>query len=511
VDLDHCRNPETGEIAPWAQQLVNALHSYTEVSPSGTGVHIYVRGQLAEKGRKRGDIELYDRERYFTVTGDHLPETPTTIEDGQTMVEWLYVAMPIMATLLADSGRREKCSQLFAGDSRTYKSASEADLGLCSMAAHAGASPEQIDALMRLSGLYRAKWDEMHGAQTYGQMSIAKALEGIGDASGAQRPATVLDVVCLDAVQPERVDWLWKPYLPLGKLALLEGDPGTGKSTLTAMLAAHVTTGRPFPGEADPDREPRNVLFLQCEDGLADTALPRFLAVGADKTRVYALTTTVAIDDSRLGKAITECRPALVVIDPLQGYLQAKLDMHRANQSRAAMDCLRRLAETHKCAILCVRHFAKTTQEKSLYRGLGSIDFVAVVRSVLQVDQEGLNNHYILTHAKTNIGPRGKTLAYTIVPVAVPLADGGTVETSRIEWAEHTPTTGGLLSPTVRETVEALESLGGEGSLADIASRLGIPKPTAAERLKTAISTGVVVKETYGHYVLALKRDVESE
>jgi hypothetical protein len=130
---------------------------------------------------------------------------------------------------------------------------------------------------------------------------------------------------------------------------------------------------------------------------------------------------------------------------------------------------------------------------------------------VLQVDQEGLNNHYILTHAKTNIGPRGKTLAYTIVPVAVPLADGGTVETSRIEWAEHTPNTGVLLSPTVRETVEALASLGGEGCLADIASRLGIPRPTAAERLKTAISTGVVVKETYGHYVLTLKRDVESE
>src|SRR5262249_39371673 len=156
--------------------------------------------------------------------------------------------------------------------------------------------------------------DERHGAQTYGQMTIAKALEGREDQPGSSSIMSAGDVVCLDTVQPERVDWLWKPYLPLGKLALLEGDPGTGKSTLTATLAAHVTTGRPFPGEAGTDREPCNVLFLQSEDGLADTALPRFLAVGADKTRVYALTARVAIDDSRLQEVIAECRPALVVI-----------------------------------------------------------------------------------------------------------------------------------------------------------------------------------------------------
>ena len=107
---------ETGEIKPWARQIIIGLNSYTEVSPSGTGLHIFVRGHLPDKGQKRGPIELYDRERYFTVTGAHLPETPTTIEERQAVVEWLYMAMPIIAKCLADSSRQETFQHLFAGD-----------------------------------------------------------------------------------------------------------------------------------------------------------------------------------------------------------------------------------------------------------------------------------------------------------------------------------------------------------------------------------------------------------
>ena len=247
IDLDHCRDPETGEIAPWAQHIVNAINSYTEVSPSGTGLHIFTRGRLSSDGRKRGDIELYDRGRYFTVTGEHLPGTPTTLEARQAVIEWLYTAMPILAQLFADSGKREKFQHLFIGGISDYgNDDSRADLALCSLAGHVRASAEQIDALMRLSGLMRPKWDEKHGSQTYGQMTIAKALERT-DAPPKFAPAlTTGDVVGLDTVEPVAVAWLWKPYLPLGKLASLEGDLGTGKSTLAATLAAHVTTGGLF-------------------------------------------------------------------------------------------------------------------------------------------------------------------------------------------------------------------------------------------------------------------------
>jgi len=506
IDLDHCRNPETGEIAPWAQQIITVLNSYTEVSPSETGMHTYVQGRLSDKGQKRGPIELYDRERYLTVTGAHLPGTPTTIEERQDVVEWLYVAMPILAKLLADSDRREKFERLFTGDTSGYSSQSEADLALCSLAAWAGADEGQIDALMRLSGLDRAKWDERHGALTYGQMTIAQALEGKRDTAHAHRSTPSL--IRCDTVKAERVDWLWKPYLPLGKIALLEGDPGTGKSTLTATLAAHVTTGRPFPGEEDThrEREPGNVLFLQCEDGLADTTVPRLLAVGVDIARVYVLRENIAIDDAELQDAVAMCQPTLVVIDPLQGYLKAKLDMHRANQTRGSMEPIRQLAEKHQCTILAVRHFAKTTQEKALYRGLGSIDFVAMARSVLQIDLMGVSKQYVLTHAKTNIGPQGSALGYTIVPVEVPLSEGGTTETSRIEWTEQPVSAGIVLEPMTLAVIEALEGLGGDGSLAAIAESMGVTHPAAVGRLNKAISTGCVKRDSHGHYVLTILR-----
>jgi archaellum biogenesis ATPase FlaH len=506
IDLDHCRKPETGEIKPWARRIIAVLNSYTEVSPSETGVHIFVQGRLPGKGQKRDCIEMYDQARFFTVTGDHLPGTPTTVEDRQAGVEWLYTAMPIMAKLLADSGRREKFARLFTGDLSEYGSQSEADLALCSLAGKVMASAEQMDALMRLSGLYREKWDEMHGAQTYGQMTITKAREGKGYASGSQCSTKVADVVCLATVQPVAVDYLWRPYLPLGKLCSLEGDPGTGKSTLTATLAAYVTTGRLFPGELDTDREPRNVLFLQCEDDLADTFLPRLMAAGADISRVYALRGVVRLDDIRLEQSITEHQPALVVIDPIQGYIGAKTNINQSNEVRPIMERIRSLAETAKCTVLCVRHFGKNPDQRAIHRALGSVDFTAALRSVLQV--EGERSPYTLTHAKANGCPKGSPLAYHIVSATVSLQNGGCVETSRIEWAEHTPTTEVLLSPTMRATVAALESLGGEGTLAAIATVLGIPKSTAVERLNTAISTGVVVKDTYGHYVLTLKRSV---
>ena len=320
IDLDECRDRATGEIEPWARQLIAVLHSYTEISPSGTGVHIYVKGHLAGTGQNKKPVELYDRKAYFTVTGDHLRGTPTTIEERRTAVGWLDVAVPLMKRLLTD--KREKFQRLFAGDISGYNSPSEADLGLCSLAAHVSADAEQIDALMRLSGLVRPKWDEMHGAQTYGQMTIAKAREGKGDTSGSQRSAQVADVVCLATVQPVAVDWLWRPYLPLGKLCSLEGDPGTGKSTLTATLAAYVTTGLPFPGEEDTNREPRNVLFLQCEDDLADTFLPRLVAADADVSRVYAFPGLVRLDDTGVEQSMAKHQSALVVIDPIQGYIE---------------------------------------------------------------------------------------------------------------------------------------------------------------------------------------------
>jgi hypothetical protein len=175
------------------------------------------------------------------------------------------------------------------------------------------------------------------------------------------------------------------------------------------------------------------------------------------------------------------------------------------------MEPIRQLAEKHQCTILAVRHFAKTTQEKALYRGLGSIDFVAMARSVLQIEQMGMGKQYVLTHAKTNIGPQGSALGYTIVPVEVPLSEGGTTETSRIEWTEQPVSAGIVLDPMTLAVVDALDGLGGDGSLTAIAESMGVTHPAAVGRLNKAIHAGCVKRDSHGHYVLTILTKREQE
>jgi hypothetical protein len=225
------------------------------------------------------------------------------------------------------------------------------------------------------------------------------------------------------------------------------------------------------------------------------------MAVGADVSRVYAFPGLVRLDDPGVEQSITEHQPALVVIDPIQGYIGAKTNINQSNEVRPIMERIRSLAETYKCTVLCVRHFGKNQEQKSIHRALGSVDFTAALRSVLQV--EGEMSPYTLTHAKANGCPKGRPLAYHIVSATVSLQGGGLVETSRIEWAEQAPTTGVLLSSEVRETLEALAKLGGIGvPLTSLVSALGILDSTAVERLNKAITLNLVTKERRGVYTL---------
>ncbi|MCK6478596.1 MAG: DUF3987 domain-containing protein [Planctomycetaceae bacterium] len=207
VDLDHCRDAETGALAPWATAILAALASYTEVSPSGTGVHVLVRGALSGSGRKRpvredgahpeAAVEIYDRGRYFTVTGSRLPEYPAGIEDRQAAVDRLYASLdtkeptapaqgsPRQPGHLGDDevlrraiGARNGASflRLWNGDTSGHAGDdSSADLALCShLAFWCRGDVVQVDRLFRRSRLYREKWDR----QDYRERTLAKALEG---------------------------------------------------------------------------------------------------------------------------------------------------------------------------------------------------------------------------------------------------------------------------------------------------------------------------------------------
>lgn len=184
IDLDKVRDASTGTVAPWALQLIHYLGSYAEISPSGTGVKLFCQGVLPGGGVKKHHLELYDQRRFFTVMGWQLDGTPSTLEARQREVDVLYRVHAILEAALKRYG--ERFGHLFAGQwshmvdrhGGSFPSQSEADQSFCNLVANVGAEAEQIDALMRMSGLYRDKWDVKHFAdgRTYGEATIAKSI-----------------------------------------------------------------------------------------------------------------------------------------------------------------------------------------------------------------------------------------------------------------------------------------------------------------------------------------------
>lgn len=224
-------------------------------------------------------------------------------------------------------------------------------------------------------------------------------------------------VVCMADVAPEEVRWLSHPYIPLGKLTIIEGDPGLGKSWMLCALAAAVTRGRGLPG-TDPF-EPGAVLMLTAEDGLADTLRPRLDKLGADVARVMALAVPMTFDAAgllELEEMIAEHSPLLVTIDPLFAYTGGKMDINKANESRAVTSQLAAIAERRGCAILAVRHLGKARGGgHALNAGIGSIDFTAAARSILLVGQDPDEPaKRALVHTKSNLAPVGESVGYSI-------------------------------------------------------------------------------------------------
>ncbi len=195
IDLDKCRDAETGALEPWAQKIVTDLNSYTEVSPSGRGLHIFPKGTLPPGRRRKGQIEVYDDGRFFTVTGHHLEGTPDTIEERSGQLSAFHRQVfgePITplssrggVSRLTDEEILSKCrsvenagkfEELWRGIISRYPSASEADMALIGLLTRYTQDPVQVDRLFRQSGLMRDKWDERRGEHTYGEGTIQTAL-----------------------------------------------------------------------------------------------------------------------------------------------------------------------------------------------------------------------------------------------------------------------------------------------------------------------------------------------
>ena len=192
-----------------------------------------------------------------------------------------------------------------------------------------------------------------------------------------------LKMIRMSEIQSQEIEWLWYPFIPYGKLTIIQGDPGDGKTTMVLNLAAKLSKGEAL-DENMKVTEPVNVIYQTAEDGLADTVKPRLELAGADCERIIVIDESdksLSMVDERLEEAIVRTGARLLILDPIQAYLGGGMDMNRANEARDMTKKLGALAEKTKCAIILIGHMNKASGNKAAYRGMGSIDFFAVARS----------------------------------------------------------------------------------------------------------------------------------
>ena len=226
-----------------------------------------------------------------------------------------------------------------------------------------------------------------------------------------------LQMIKMSEIQSQEVSWLWYPFIPYGKLTIIQGDPGDGKTTLVLNIAAWLSKGEGLDNEMKLS-EPVNVIYQSAEDGLADTVKPRLELAGADCERILVIDEkekSLSMVDERLEKAIVRTKARMLILDPIQAYLGGGMDMNRANEARDMTKKLGALAEKYQCAIVLIGHMNKAAGNKAAYRGMGSIDFFAVARSVLLVGRvEGEPNIRAVVQIKNNLAAFGHPKAFAL-------------------------------------------------------------------------------------------------
>jgi hypothetical protein len=267
--------------------------------------------------------------------------------------------------------------------------------------------------------------DELRAVMTEAADSpkIATGPEITSAGTAISEPKPIADVVCLADVQPETVRWVWPGRIAVGKLGLVIGDPGEGKSFVLADIAARISRGDVWP---DGARAPLgNVLFLSAEDGLADTMRPRLDRLGADVTRIHVLRSvndpadpyrlfSLERDLPVLEGAVQQFQPLLIVIDPLTAYLGER-DSYKDAEMRRLLTPLVTFAEKHGVAVEAVMHLTKATDRRAIHRMIGSVAFCAISRLVLAVARDPNDaGRRLVAGVKSNISMCAPALAFRL-------------------------------------------------------------------------------------------------
>lgn len=425
IDIDHCRNPRTGVLDEAAAALVRLLDSYTEISPSGCGVHVIARAVLPGGGRRRGDVELYDRGRYFTVTGQHLPGTPNTVNDRQDAVLAEYERLgapsavtepspqPVVVPVRSDEEALTRARSAANGGkfvalydegawSGRYGSQSEADQALCDMLAYWCGDGVQVDRLFRASALMRPKWDELHSSHgsTYGEKAVANALERAGatavataprERRGAMRFVTAAE---LAHETPEDVEWVITGIAARRAVTDLTAMVKAGKTTFLAAAIAACLQDRPF---LDLPTQHVPVVYLTEERPLSfRQALARVGLV--DATDLHVLVRQEARGHgwpeivARAAALAKEVGAGLLVVDTLPDW--AGFEGDAENSAGTALDAVRPLQEAADAglAVIFVRHDRKGGGDVAV-RGRGSSAIAGAADILLSLSPSKAKGH----------------------------------------------------------------------------------------------------------------------
>ena len=229
-----------------------------------------------------------------------------------------------------------------------------------------------------------------------------------------------LEIIRASEVEPKEVKWLWYPYIPFGKVTILQGDPGDGKSALALKVASILTKGDPLPFTDEEPKEPVTVIYQTTEDDLDDTVVPRFLSSDGNAERLIFIKENekrLTFGDPRLIEAIRKYDAKVLILDPLSAYIGENCSMNMANETRAEFNHLIETAKATDCAVLIVAHMNKMRSTEPLYRTVGSIDVVGAARSVLSVvrtNNKENPNERLLVQVKSNLSSTGSAIVFEV-------------------------------------------------------------------------------------------------
>ncbi len=329
-------------------------------------------------------------------------------------------------------------------------------------------------------------WVESHDAVDPNE--LRRQVEALADGAKQYKPGDLLSaapvIICMADVKPEPIRWLWPGRIALGKLTLLVGDPGLGKSLVTLDIASRLSNGAPWPDSPSTSTQAGGVVLLSAEDDIADTVRPRLDAAGAEVRRIFTLTGTRRSDeDGEYQRSIDlsrdlacietaicqtpDCR--MVVIDPITAYL-GRTDSHKNAEIRGLLAPLSELAGRYRVAVVAVTHLNKNNVGPAIYRSMGSLAFVAAARATWVVSKDKKNpQRRLMLPIKNNLAGDVLGMAYTIETPGgnnVPALawEPEPVEVSADEALEHSNGEGGR-GAVLSEAVDWLRDALGDGAV----------------------------------------------